>query len=144
QPSGFLQGTNAVGTVNGTADGTLVPTDKIGSIAVTSGQAGINYNFGDVKAVTLSGTVYEDSNGNGAFNSGEPGISGVTLTLSGTNNLGQAITATATTAANGTYSFSTDSSGNALRPGTYQIAETQPSGYLQGTNAVGTVNGTAN
>src|SRR5258706_529843 len=62
QPSGFLQGSNAVGTVNGRADGTLIATDKIGSIAVTSGQAGINYNFGDVQAVTVSGLVYQDTN----------------------------------------------------------------------------------
>src|SRR5439155_1762250 len=80
---------------------------------------------------------------NGVLDSGEPGISGVTLTLSGTNGLGQAITGTATTNANGTYSFTIDSSGNALRPGTYQVAETQPSGYLQSVNTVGTVNGTA-
>ena len=142
-PSGYLAGTNAVGTVNGSSDGALLTGNKIGSIVETSGQSGINYNFGDVKPVTLAGTVYQDTNGNGAFDSGEPGIAGVTLTLSGTNGLGQSITATTTTAANGTYSFSTDSTGNALRPGTYQIAETQPSGYLQGTNAVGTVNGTA-
>src|SRR5205807_3883387 len=141
QPSGYLQGTNAVGTVNGSTDGVLVPTDKIGSIVLASGQGGINYLFGEVKAVTLAGTVYNDTNGNGVFDSGEPGISGVTVSLSGTNGLGQSITATATTASNGTYSFSTDSNGNSLRPGTYQIAETQPSGYLQGSNAVGTVNG---
>src|SRR5207244_4480248 len=144
QPSGYLQGTNAVGTVSGTAVGTLIATDKIGSIAVTSGQAGINYNFGDVQAVTVGGLVYQDTNGNGTLDAGEPGISGVTLALTGTNGLGQAITATVTTAANGTYSFTTDSGANALRPGTYQVAETQPSGYLLGSAAVGTVNGTAN
>jgi hypothetical protein len=143
QPSGYLLGSAAVGTVNGTADGTLVSATKITSIALTSGQSGINYLFGDVKAVTISGTVYQDSNGNNAFDAGEPSIAGVTVTLSGTNNLGQAITATATTAANGTYSFSTDSSGNALRPGTYTVTETQPSGYLLGAAAVGTVNGSA-
>src|SRR5205085_1931675 len=101
------------------------------------------YNFGLVKPVTIAGTVYQDTNGNGAFNAGEPGIAGVTLTLSGTNGLGQAITATATTAADGTYSFSTDSNSNTLRPGTYQVVETQPSGYLLGAAAVGTVNGAA-
>jgi hypothetical protein len=142
QPAGYLQGSNAVGTVNGTTDGTLVPTDKIGSIALTSGQNGINYLFGDVLPVTVSGTVYQDTNGNNALDAGEPGIAGVTVTLSGTNGLGQAITATVTTGANGTYSFSTDSSGNQLRPGTYTITETQPSGYLLGAAAVGTVNGT--
>src|SRR5207302_1244871 len=82
--------------------------------------------------------------GNGVYNSAnDPGIGGVTLTLSGTNGLGQSVTATATTAANGTYSFSTDSGGNVIRPGTYQIVETQPTGYLLGSAAVGTVNGTA-
>src|SRR5204862_3127531 len=74
------------------------------------------------------------------FNAGEPGIAGVTLTLSGINGLGQAISATTTTAANGTYSFTLDSNGNALRPGTYQVVETQPSGYLFGAATVGTAN----
>src|SRR5206468_2804489 len=70
-------------------------------------------------------------------------IAGVTMTLTGTNGLGQSISATTTTAANGTYSFATDSSGNQLRPGTYVITETAPSGYLLGAAAVGTVNGSA-
>jgi hypothetical protein len=143
QPSGYLAEATTVGTVNGTAVGTVVSTTTISSIGLTSGQAGINYNFGAVKPVTISGTVYVDTNGNGAFDTGEPGISGVTITLSGTNDKGQSITNTTTTAANGTYSFSTDSSGSVLRPGTYQVVETQPSGYLAGTTAVGTVNGAA-
>ena len=63
--------------------------------------------------------------------------------MSGTNGLGQTITATTTTASDGTYSFSTDSNGNALRPGTYTITETQPTGYLAGTASVGTVNGSS-
>ena len=45
------------------------------------------------------------------------------------------------TAADGTYSFTSDSSGNPLLPGTYKVTETQPAGYLQGSNTVGTVNG---
>jgi hypothetical protein len=143
QPSGYLLGASAVGTVNGVADGNAVSATTINAIALTSGQSGVNYNFGDVKAVSVSGTVYQDTNGNNQFDGGEPGIAGVTLTLTGTNNLGQAITATVTTGANGAYSFTTDSSGNQLRPGTYQVVETQPSGYLLGASAVGTVNGSA-
>jgi hypothetical protein len=143
QPSGYLPGTTAVGTVNGTADGTVVSTGTIGSVVLTTGQNGVSYNFGEYKPVTVSGQVYQDSNGNGALDSGEPGIAGVTLTLSGTNGLGQPVTATTTTIAGGAYSFTTDGSGNPLRPGTYKITETLPSGYLQGTTAVGTVNGTA-
>src|SRR5262249_55881820 len=137
-PTGYLAGSNAVGTVNGTGNGTLLAGNKIGSIVMTSGQAGINYNFGDLQPVTLAGLVYLDTNANGVLDTGEPGIGSVTLTLTGTNGLGQSVTATTTTAANGTYSFSTDSSGNVLRPGTYQIAETVPSGYLASANKVGT------
>jgi hypothetical protein len=142
-PSGYLPGATTVGTVSGTVDGTVVASGTIGSIALTSGQSGINYLFGEVQAVSISGTVYLDSNGNGVFDLGEAGIGGVTVTLSGTNGLGQSITATTTTAANGAYSFSTDSGGNALLPGTYQVAETQPGGYLAGATNVGTVNGTS-
>src|SRR5207244_2856647 len=142
-PSGYLAGTNAVGTVNGSTDGKLLSGNKIGSVLMAEGQSGINYNFANLKPVTVSGMVYEDSNDSGVLDSGEPGIAGVTLTLSGTSDLGQSISATTTTAADGTYSFTTDSNGNSLRPGTYQIAETQPSAYLEGSNTVGTVNGTA-
>ena len=59
--------------------------------------------------------------------------------IGGTNGLGQAVSATATTAADGTYSFSTDSHGSPIRPGTYQIVETTPTGDLAAN--VGTVNG---
>src|SRR5204862_511908 len=142
-PSGYLTGAAAVGTVNGTADGTASSATQISSIVVTSGQNGINYNFGDVKPVTIKGLVYDDTNGNNALNSGEPGIGGVTLTLSGTNGLNQAITATVITAADGTYTFSTDSNNNQLRPGTYQITETVPSGYLTGAAAARPATGPA-
>src|SRR5207253_2208328 len=109
QPTGYLTGAATAGTVNGTSDGTVVSATKIGSIAMTSGQVGIDYNFGDLKPVTVGGTVYEDSNNNGKLDSGEPGIAGVSVTLTGTNDQGIVVTATTTTAANGSYSFSTDS-----------------------------------
>ena len=140
-PSVYIVDGTTVGSVGGTTDGTVVSLGVIGSITETSGQVGSNYLFGDVKPVTLAGTVYQDTNGNGAFDAGEPGIANVTLTLSGTNGLGQSITATATTNSSGVYTFTTDTNGNAIRPGTYQVVETLPSGYLAGTNAVGSVNG---
>ena len=34
----------------------------------------------------ISGTVYQDSNGNGSLDAGEPGISGVSVSLSGTSS----------------------------------------------------------
>ena len=140
-PSGYLQGSNTIGTVSGTADGALVTGNKIGSIALTSDQSGINYNFGWVKPVTIAGLAYLDANADGIYDSGDTPFASVTLTLSGTNNLGQSITATTTTAADGTYTFSTDSNGKQLAPGTYKIIETTPSGYVEVSANVGTVNG---
>jgi hypothetical protein len=55
--------------------------------------------------------------------------------VTGTNFLGQSVTETTTTAADGSYIFAD------LLPGTYSIAETPPSGFLSGTDSVGTVNG---
>ena len=63
----------------------------------------------------------------------EAGIGSVTLTLTGTNDLGNSVNATTTTAADGTYSF------NNLRPGTYQVVETQPANYLDGKATVGSI-----
>ena len=37
-PNGYIAGTTTVGTVGGSADGTLVADTKISSIALTSGQ----------------------------------------------------------------------------------------------------------
>ena len=137
QPAGYLQGTNTVGTVNGVPEGVLVPVDMIGSIALTSGQQSIGNNFGEVLPVTVAGNVYDDLDGTGSLEPGDPPISGTMLTLL---NPAGAIVATTATGATGTYSFTTTSSGP-LPPDTYTIEETQPAGYLQGTNTVGTVNG---
>src|SRR5437660_1350484 len=64
--SGYLARAANVGTVNGTANGTVVSLTKIGSVVLAEGQNGISYNFGDIKPVTIGGTVYEDKNDNGA------------------------------------------------------------------------------
>ena len=56
---------------------------------------------------------------------------------------GNVSTFTTTTNSSGAYSFTTDSNGNQLRPGTYTITETLPGGYLTDAATVGTVNGSA-
>jgi hypothetical protein len=79
---------------------------------------------------SLSGTVYQDANQNGTMDSGDTGISGVTITLTG-NNVNQ----TATTDSNGAYQFSN------LPAGSYTITETPPSGFDPGTDNVGSLGG---
>ncbi len=84
---------------------------------------------------TLAGVVYLDANQNGVFDAGDSGIAGVTVTLTGTNSLGQFVTQTTTTDMNGIYSFSN------LLAGSYTLTETPPAGFMPGTDNVGDVNG---
>ncbi len=142
-PSGYLADVANVGTVNNASDGSVVSPTAIGSIVMGAGQNGASYDFGNVKPVMISGLVYMDTNNVGAYQTGDAGVPGVTMTLTGTNNLGQSVSVTTTTASDGTYSFSKDSSGNPLPPGTYVITETVPNGYVPGAATVGTVKGTS-
>jgi hypothetical protein len=67
---------------------------------------------------TISGIVFDDANMNGTLGTGDFGVAGALLTLTGTVS-GKAITPiTATTSSNGSYSFSN------LAPGTYTVTET--------------------
>src|SRR5262249_48289425 len=88
--------------------------------------------------ITLSGTVFEDFNNDGQIDFGELGIAGVSITLTGTDDLGNAVSITKLTDSDGAYVFDAL---DQLRPGTYTITEAQPGGFNQGINSVGTVNG---
>jgi hypothetical protein len=81
-------------------------------------------DFGNYQNGTKSGTKFEDTNGNGVRNAGEPGLSGVQIHLFGTDGLGNAVHLHATTDANGNYSISAP-------PGSYTACETVPGGYTQ-------------
>ena len=63
-----------------------------------------NLNFGDTVS-TLGGRVYRDDNDDGAKQSGEPGLSGVQVTLTGTDTNGNPVNRTTTTDASGVYTF---------------------------------------
>ena len=81
----------------------------------------------DTLAVTnpaaLGDYVWNDANANGIQDSGETGISGVTVTLYGSDGTTMIGTPT-TTAADGSYHFTN------LAPGTYYVGFTKPSGYV--------------
>jgi hypothetical protein len=83
---------------------------------------------------TLAGIVYIDNNDNGVSDAGELGITGVTITLAGTDDLGD-VNQTVITAIDGSYKFE-------IRSGTYSLAEMQPAGYLDGQDSVGSLGGT--
>jgi fimbrial isopeptide formation D2 family protein/uncharacterized repeat protein (TIGR01451 family) len=131
QPSGYLDGRDTAGTLGG--DTTL--NDRIASITLPSGAASLNNNFGELRPASLSGRVYRDDNNDGIPDAGEPGIGGVTITLTGTDDLGNSVLLTTTTSITGFYTFDN------LRPGTYTVSETQPAAYNDGIDRVGTAGG---
>jgi hypothetical protein len=99
-----------------------------------------SYDFGNYPVQTatssLAGFVYVDCNKNGVKDPGEVGIAGVTITLVGTTSTGQPVNLVTQTNASGAYSFAD------LLAGTYQIIETQPAGYIDGIDTIGTPGGT--
>jgi hypothetical protein len=84
---------------------------------------------------SLSGVVWEDFNDDGQVDFGEKGIAGVQITLSGTDDLGNAVNLSQLTDSDGAYVFLN------LRPGNYYLTETPPAGYTQGIDSVGTAGG---
>lgn len=126
QPDGYANGTENASNV----------------ITVTNlplaGSAG--HDFGEVLG-SIAGAVFEDfsttaaNNNNGAFDTGENPIANGTVTLTGTDVLGNPVNVAVQTNAAGAYAF------NDLLPpqaGTfYTITETQPVGYIDGRHTPG-------
>ncbi len=91
------------------------------------------------KPIELSGTVYVDNNLNLTQDSGEAGIAGVSITLFRLDNGNYISTGNSTTTdQQGHYQFGLNLG---LAPGTYQIRETQPAGYLSVGAVPGLLNG---
>ena len=84
---------------------------------------------------SVSGFVYVDADNDGVKAGGDAAIPGVSVTLTGTDDLNRPVSARATTDANGFYQF-TD-----LRPGNYTVTETQPAAFLDGKDTQGTPGG---
>lgn len=133
QPTGFLDGRDTAGTIDGGVVGTAInPGDLITSVAIRQGQSGINYNFGELRPATLSGRVHVDTDGDCLYDPGELLLSGVTIRL--INASGVEVASTQTNS-QGVYTF-TD-----IPPGTYTVVQTQPEGYFSGTARPGSAGG---
>lgn len=147
QPAGTNDGKTKPGNIggtpvgNGSAEGSATAQNPsfIGTITVGVGQVSVENNFGEVPAASISGNVYNDSNDDGIRQPEEGGFANVTVELNGTDDLGNPVTLTTTTDANGKYTFDN------LRPGTYVVTEpTQPAETLNGKTTAGTTGGTGN
>jgi len=94
--------------------------------AATSGVNQVGYNFGNFQRFSITGIKYNDLNGNGSREAGDPGLIGWTIFNDANNNsLLDAGEASTTTAADGSYSLTN------LGPGTYRIRELNQTGWIQ-------------
>ncbi|MFM8219108.1 MAG: collagen binding domain-containing protein, partial [Planctomycetaceae bacterium] len=131
QPADYLDGIDTAGSAGGS-----VANDAISSISLGSEIDATGYDFAELGPSSLCGTVYVDLNNNGALDGDEALLAGVVIDLTGTDDRGQSVSLTATTNENGHYEF------EGLRPGTYTLTQTQPSGYLDGQDSLGEAGGT--
>jgi large repetitive protein len=131
QPATYTDGEQDPGT-NGSTNGA---NDDI-NVSVDFAETSIENDYFEVPGSSIAGTVFEDPNNDGA-QTGAPGIPGVTVTLTGTDDGGNPVSLTTTTDGDGNYSFDN------LRPGTYTVTETQPSPYTDGIDTPGSAGGSA-
>ena len=133
QPAGYFDGTDTVGTLNGsTGPGTALTTldsNEINTVVVSAGNYYQDYNFGEILPASISGVAYIDSiDDNNTVSNGddfagsdgdrqdtEAGRAGITVTLTGLDDFGQSVNLTSTTDSSGRYYFGdlrpSDSSG---------------------------------
>lgn len=140
-PTGYLDGIDSDGSLANGDDSTT--NDVISSVNVVPGNDGIRYNFGEVLPSTLSGYVYHDSDNDGD-RSDEPASNGIQnsrITLTGLDDLGNAVNVFADTDSDGYYEFT------GLRPSNatgYTLTQTVlPAGFIDGRDSIGTPGGTA-
>ncbi|HEX5102522.1 MAG TPA: SdrD B-like domain-containing protein, partial [Pirellulaceae bacterium] len=140
QPTGLLDGKEKAGSLGGTVDN-ATDSQSIQGIVVgfDSGIAvAVGYNFAELHPSRVQGLVWEDANNNGEVDFGEQAIEGASIRLTGTDDRGAAVDLIMQTDSQGLFEFldlrPSDSSG-------YTLTETQPQGFVDGLDVVGTVNG---
>ncbi|HWB33980.1 MAG TPA: SdrD B-like domain-containing protein [Candidatus Paceibacterota bacterium] len=101
---------------------TTVSSDSY-TFSLSAGQIAKKKDFGNFKLGSISGTVFEDRNGNGKQGNNEGGLAGWTVDLM----KGNTVIDTTTTKNNGNYSFSN------LGPGTYKVMEVIQGGWKRTT-----------
>jgi len=110
----------------------LEPLERRTLLSGTSATADLN-SSGSLLALdsSVSGYVYVDTDSDGVRDSGETGVPGVLITLTGTDNDGSSVNRNAITSSSGYYVF------DGLSAGTYQIGEAQPAAMCDGPDSVG-------
>ena len=132
QPAGFLDGIDTPGHVAGQTRGESDGLDSIAAIHLLQGDQGVDFNFGERKATTISGHVRVQYDGDCDPEGDAMGLNGVVIRL--LDDLGSEVSRT-TTDATGAYVFSE------LEPGEYSVEQLQPSGLFDGIARAGSAGG---
>lgn len=131
QPAGLLDGRDSQA---GVIVANSYNTDSL--FVSLSNSDSVSNNFGEYAPAKLNGYVYHDANNNGIRETTEKVFANVNITLTGTNDKGQAVSVSGKTDAKGQYNFS------GLRPGQYTITQKdQPKGTTAGKITVGSEGG---
>ena len=101
-----------------TTPGLMTQTTTLGS-----GDNDPTLDAGLYSKAKVGNFVWEDQDGDGVQDATEPGINNVSVTLTGTDNLGNPVSLSTTTTGNGMYMFGD------LVPGAYKITFGTPAGY---------------
>ena len=129
QPDGYFDGLDTAGSAGGTAQN---PGDTITGAVIGSNESGTDYNFGELRPGSISGSVFVDYDGDDTLDYNERVLPGVTVQLFDEN--GNKVAET-TTDDSGEYTF------DGLAPGTYCVVETQPAGLEDAADYAGTLGG---
>ncbi len=135
QPNGYFDGIDSVGNIRGSQVGQANANDQLSSIELKQGDAGVEYNFGELAPASIAGQVHVDLNDNCLVDPGEETLADVVIRL--LDAQGSEVART-TTNSDGRYEFAN------LAPGTYTLVQQQPSGVIDGNAMPGNVGGTAN
>ncbi len=100
-----------------TANNSCAPNNLVGW-GVLNALAAVNYNATPPQG-SIAGTIFNDLNGNGSWDGGEPGLSGIRVRLS------CSAAETTFTNGNGSYAF------NTLSAGSYTVTEDLPAGWMR-------------
>ena len=130
QPTAYRDGQAVPGSVAGTPG-----INTVTGVVLPIANDATGYDFTEL-GTTLIGTVFNDRNRDSLKDPADAGIGNVTITLTGTDVNGNPVSATTTTAPDGTYSFPN------LPAGTYNVVETQPTGYGSSAASPNTVSAT--